>query len=49
MAAPLGKVTEGGDNRSKMEITVNSVFSIMALLRPGDRFGVVTFNDVSFK
>eukprot|EP00026_Physarum_polycephalum_P001503 Phypoly_transcript_01505.p1 GENE.Phypoly_transcript_01505~~Phypoly_transcript_01505.p1 ORF type:complete len:1013 (+),score=195.00 Phypoly_transcript_01505:247-3285(+) len=40
-----GKLGTSEDTRTKMEITVNSVISIISLLKPGDRFGCVTFND----
>ena len=41
-----GKLGTSEDKRTKMEITVNSVIAIISLLKPGDRFGCVTFNDV---
>lgn len=41
MASPLS----GDDARSKIAITINTIFSILALLKPDDKFGVVLFND----
>lgn len=38
--------TDEATPRSKIETTVNAIISILGVLRKGDRFGCVVFNDV---